>query len=343
MNKWYLEQNQDDDIAVSTRIRLARNLRAYPFENRMTLEQKNKLWGDIKTLFQNANLKQNAELGFIDLEKLTSEQLVSLVEKHLISPNFSQNPKGAGLVLSADESISVMINEEDHIRIQTLSSGLNLRQTLQAANRIDDILDTSLLYAFDEKLGYLTQCPTNLGTGLRASVMLHLPALEANGVIGRISQMVSKLGLTIRGTYGEGTRVNGAFYQLSNQVTLGISEEGAIDNLRAIASQIIAQERSSRSTDQSDYLEDKVWRAYGVLSSARLLTNEEFIELVSILRMGVSQGILKGISYGQINALINATGPATIMAQEGKALEANERDKLRAAIVRERLYSLTDT
>ncbi len=343
MNKWYLEQNQDDDIAVSTRIRLARNLRAYPFENRMTLEQKNKLWSDIKTLFQNANLKQNAELGFIDLEKLTPEQLVSLVEKHLISPNFSQNPKGAGLVLSADESISVMINEEDHIRIQTLSSGLNLRQTLQAANRIDDILDASLLYAFDEKLGYLTQCPTNLGTGLRASVMLHLPALEANGVIGRISQMVSKLGLTIRGTYGEGTRVNGAFYQLSNQVTLGISEEGAIDNLRAIASQIIAQERSSRSTDQSDYLEDKVWRAYGVLSSARLLTNEEFIELVSILRMGVSQGILKGISYGQINALINATGPATIMAQEGKTLEANERDKLRAAIVRERLYSLTDT
>ncbi len=343
MNKWYLEQNQDDDIAVSTRIRLARNLRAYPFENRMTLEQKNKLWSDIKTLFQNANLKQNAELGFIDIEKLTPEQLVSLVEKHLISPNFSQNPKGAGLVLSADESISVMINEEDHIRIQTLSSGLNLRQTLQAANLIDDILDASLLYAFDEKLGYLTQCPTNLGTGLRASVMLHLPALEANGVIGRISQMVSKLGLTIRGTYGEGTRVNGAFYQLSNQVTLGISEEGAIDNLRAIASQIIAQERSSRSTDQSDYLEDKVWRAYGVLSSARLLTNEEFIELVSILRMGVSQGILKGISYGQINALINATGPATIMAQEGKTLEGNERDKLRATIVREHLYSLTDT
>lgn len=342
MNKWYLEHNPDDDIAVSTRIRLARNLRAYPFENRMTPEQKKKLLSDVKTLLQNANLKEKIDLGFIELEKLTPEQNFSLVEKHLISPAFSQNPKHAGLALSSDESIAVMINEEDHIRIQTLSSGLNLKQTLQAANCIDDILDASLLYAFDEKLGYLTQCPTNLGTGLRASVMLHLPALEANGVIGRISQMVSKLGLTIRGTYGEGTRVNGAFYQLSNQVTLGISEEGAIENLRAIASQIITQERASRSAELGDYMEDKVWRAYGVLSSARLLTNDEFIELASILRMGVSQGILKGVSYGEINALINTTGPATIMAQEGRAMEAGERDKLRAVIVRERLYSLNE-
>ena len=338
MNKWYLQANNQDDVAVSTRVRLARNLRAYPFEGRMTSEQKKKLLLDVKTILENANLKNQNELRFIELDKLTREQTISLVERHLISPAFAQNTKDEGLVLSDDESIAVMLNEEDHIRIQALGTGLSLKETLEAANQLDDIFDASLLYAFDQKLGYLTHCPTNLGTGLRASVMLHLPALEANGVIGRITQMVSKLGLTIRGTYGEGTRVNGSFYQLSNQVTLGISEEGAIENLGAIASQIIAQERTARSSESGDYLEDKVWRAYGVLSSARLLSGEEFVELISMVRMGVSLGIIKGLDLAQVNALINETGAATLMANAGRLLSDAERDKMRAQLVRERLY-----
>lgn len=339
MNKWYFHTNGQDDVAISTRVRLARNLRAYPFEGRMTDEQKKRLLADVKTVLENANIKNQTELRFIELDKLTQEQTISLVERHLISPAFAQNTRCEGLVLSADESIAVMLNEEDHIRIQALGAGLALSETLEAANQLDDIFDATLLYAFDEKLGYLTQCPTNLGTGLRASVMLHLPALEANGLIGRISQMVSKLGLTIRGTYGEGTRVNGSFYQLSNQVTLGISEEGAIENLRAIASQIIAQERAARNAETGDYLEDKVWRAYGVLSSARLLSGEEFVELISMVRMGVSMGIIKGLDFGQINALLNETGAATIMANTGRQLTETERDKLRAQLVRERLFS----
>lgn len=338
MNKWYLNSGGEDDVAVSTRIRLARNLRAYPFEGRMTAKQKKKLLFDVKTVLENANLKNPRELHFLELEKLSREQTVSLVERHLISPAFAQDTKNEGLVLSEDESVSVMLNEEDHIRIQTLGAGLSLREMLQEANSLDDIFDASLLYAFDEKLGYLTQCPTNLGTGLRASVMLHLPALEANEVIGRISQMVSKLGLTIRGTYGEGTRVNGSFYQLSNQVTLGISEEAAVENLRAIAQQIITQERTARAAESGDYLEDKVFRAYGVLSSARLLSGEEFVELISMVRMGVSMGVLKGPSLGVINALINETGAATLMAHAGQKLSDGERDKLRAQLVRERLY-----
>ncbi len=339
MNKWYLQTNSQDDVAVSTRVRLARNLRAYPFEGRMTSEQKKKMLLDVKTILENANLKNQNELRFIELDKLTREQTISLVERHLISPAFAQSTKDEGLVLSDDESIAVMLNEEDHIRIQALGTGLSLKETLEAANQLDDVFDASLLYAFDQKLGYLTHCPTNLGTGLRASVMLHLPALEANGVIGRISQMVSKLGLTIRGTYGEGTRVNGSFYQLSNQVTLGISEEGAIENLGAIASQIIAQERAARNSESGDYLEDKVWRAYGVLSSARLLSGEEFVELISMVRMGVSQGIIKGLDLAQINALINETGAATLMANAGRLLSDTERDKMRALLVRERLYN----
>ncbi len=340
MNKWYLQTNGEDDVAVSTRVRLARNLRAYPFEGRMTNEQKKKMLSDVKTILENANMKEQPELRFIELDKLTQEQTISLVERHLISPVFAKQTKNEGLVLSADESIAVMLNEEDHIRIQALGAGLALKETLDAANRLDDIFDNALLYAFDEKLGYLTHCPTNLGTGLRASVMLHLPALEANGVIGRIAQMVSKLGLTIRGTYGEGTRVNGAFYQLSNQVTLGISEESAIENLRAIASQIIAQERAARNAIIGDYMEDKVWRAYGVLSSARLLSGDEFVELISTVRMGIAAGVIKGLDYGQINALINETGAATLMANSGKQLSDTERDKLRAQLVRERLYNI---
>lgn len=340
MNKWYMKKHGDEDVAVSTRIRLARNLIGYPFENRMTAEQKKHLFNDVKTVLTNANLGGELELNFIDLEKLTEAQIISLVERHLISPNFAGDIEGRGLILSSDETVSIMVNEEDHIRIQVLSSGLNLKESLDLANKIDDILDASLRYAFDQKLGYLTQCPTNIGTGLRASVMLHLPALEENGVIGKLSSMVSKLGLTIRGTYGEGTRVNGAFYQLSNQVTLGISEEGATENLKAIALQIIAQERAARENEQGDALEDKVWRAYGILNSARLMSSDEFVELISIVRMGVSQNIIKGISYENVSALIAKTGAATIMAGEKASLTPQQRDKLRAEKIREYLYSL---
>ncbi len=339
-DKWYLRANGQEDVAVSTRVRLARNLRAYPFGQRMSTEQKKRLLTDVRSVLENANLAGGSELRFLELEKLTPQQVFSFMERHLISPAFAQSPKDEGLVLSEDEGIAIMLNEEDHIRIQALGAGLALKETLDAANALDDVLDRALLYAFDDKLGYLTQCPTNLGTGLRASVMLHLPALEANGVIGRISQMVSKLGLTIRGTFGEGTGVNGAFYQLSNQVTLGLSEESAIENLRAIATQIIVQERAARAAESGDALEDRVWRAYGVLNSARLLTGEEFIELISVVRMGVSLNIIKGLDYGQINALINETGAATIMAREGKPLADLQRDKLRAQIVRERLYNI---
>lgn len=220
MSKWYIGEGDHNDIVISTRIRIARNLADYPFPVR--LDNKSKI--EVNEKIRDA-LDGKENLTYTELKTLTRSQIVSLAERHLISPEFASNSDARALLMSDNEDISIMLCEEDHIRIQVMKSGLALKEAYELADKIDTEINQSLKYAFDEKLGYLTQCPTNLGTGMRASVMLHLPALTAKGQIGSLASTVSKLGLTIRGAYGEGMSAMGDLYQLSNQVSLGISEK----------------------------------------------------------------------------------------------------------------------
>ena len=331
---WYKNKGNEGDIVLSTRVRLARNLTEYPFPARLDESQKK----DIANLVNNILSEDKTyDLDFIDMSDLSSAETVSLAEKHLISPEFACDTLGRSLLLSKDEDISIMICEEDHIRIQTVYPGLSLSEAFETALKIDEILENKISYAFNENLGYLTQCPTNIGTALRASVMLHLPALSKKGAMQRLSTTVAKLGLTLRGSYGEGSEISGDIYQLSNQVTLGISEEAAITNLNSIAMQIIAQEKQTRALliKDEDYL-DRIYRAYGILKSAYKLTSKELMNLISYVRVGVSEGILD-IPTEKLRSLTVLLQPATLNASSGKILTQTERDILRSQKVRDEL------
>ena len=220
MTKWYEQQEKDHDIVLSTRVRLARNVKEFPFVAHMSLSQKNSLIEQVWNAVSQAHFGESMKFQKIEMDTLTQEQALSLSERHLISPEFVGQKQGSALLLSGDESVSIMCNEEDHLRIQVLKNGLDFDHAYELASQIDDLIDESLNYAFDEHLGFLTQCPTNLGTGLRASVMLHLPMIERSGLLSRLSNSLSKMGLTIRGTYGEGSKAKGSLYQISNQITL---------------------------------------------------------------------------------------------------------------------------
>ncbi len=332
MSKWYLGEGEQNDVVLSTRIRLARNLEDYPFPAR--LDTKTRV--HVNEIVRDA-IPKSEGLHYVEMKTLTQAQIVSLAEKHVISPEFASSANGRALLLSDSENISIMLNEEDHIRLQVMTPGLALSQAYEIADRLDNEINEKVRFAFDERLGYLTQCPTNIGTGMRASVMLHLPALTATRRMGTLASTVSKLGLTIRGAYGEGSAPMGDLYQLSNQVTLGISEKAAIENLKTIVLQLAAQERAARAelvkTVES---EDAIYRAYGLLKSARLLDTKEFMELISKVRLGAVGGVLD-VDRKVIDELMVSLQPASINAQVGKTLTARERDMERAKIVRERL------
>lgn len=332
MAKWYLGEGEQSDVVLSTRIRLARNLAEYPFPAR--LDTKSRI--AVNEIVRDA-VPAAAGLKYIEMKTLTQAQVVSLAERHLISPEFASSADGRALLLSDSEEISVMLEEEDHIRLQVMKPGLSLSEAYTAADRLDSAINEKVKFAFDERLGYLTECPSNLGTGMRASVMLHLPALTALGRMNTLASTVSKLGLTIRGAYGEGSASMGDLYQLSNQVTLGITEKGAIENLKTIVLQLASQERAARTELlKTAETEDTVWRAYGVLKSARLLGTKEFMQLASRVRMGAVGGMLS-VDAKLLNELMVSLQPASLNAQAGKSLDARERDALRAKIVRERL------
>lgn len=338
--QWYRKNGPEGDVVISTRIRLARNLRGYPFPASMDDEQKARLVDTITAAAKTAagTVDGIGTLNVMPMENLPPMRAMSLVERHLISPEFARNGKGSALLLSEDESVSLMLNEEDHLRLQVMFPGMAPDEAYRLADELDTRLDEQLHFAFDDRLGYLTQCPTNLGTGMRASLMLHLPALQERGALQQLANTVAKLGLTIRGLYGEGSRSEGAIYQLSNQVSLGISEQAAIENLKGIAAQIIREERAAREQLKKDSrFEDRVWRSLGILCTARLLTGDEFMALISNLRVGVSLGCLEGVDLDVIGGLINDVQPATLMADAGEELEPAQRDALRARIVRERL------
>lgn len=332
MSKWYLGEGDHNDIVISTRIRLARNIAEYPFPVRLDNKSKIELNEKIRD-----SICSKEKLNYIELKTLTRAEVVSLAERHIISPEFASNSDGRALLISENEDISIMLCEEDHIRLQVMKPGLALSEAYELADKIDTEINETQEYAFDEKLGYLTQCPTNIGTGMRASVMLHLPALTSKGQMGTLATTVSKLGLTLRGAYGEGSVAMGDLYQLSNQVSLGISEKAAIDNLKTITLQLASQERAAREEMSKNIVtEDAVFRAYGVLKSARILSTKEFMNLISKVRFGAVTGMIK-TDLKTINELMVSMQPATINAFVGRILTPDERDVERAKIVREKL------
>ena len=344
--KWYETAGNSSDVAISTRIRLARNLKGIPFPNAMTDQQRQEVNDRVREALA------GAELSCVDLSKTPEIELISMVERHLISPEFAKEPKGRGLLVSDDEAVSIMLCEEDHVRIQVMRSGLALNEAFDYADKIDTLLSESLDFAFDEKLGYLTACPTNLGTGMRASVMMHLPVMEQSGILGGLADNIAKLGLTIRGMYGEGSESKAGFYQISNRETLGQSERGILQKLSGIIGQVADIERHCRKKALAlPQVADAVWRALGLLRSVRMLSGEEFARLYSTLRMGVSSGISTFDESGgepknpddkfpdidDLAALFIDAQPATLTRGSKRNLTPSDRDKLRADLVRKKL------
>ena len=334
MDKWYLKNGKDADTVFSVRIRLARNLSGFPFPNKMSDEQKYSVIQKVSDAVFKSEVGKDYK--FIDMDKISETEAIFLAERHLISPEFIKNTKGRALILKNDESVSVMINEEDHIRIQSIAAGLEFETACKNAFEIEKIIGNAVEYAFDKKFGYLTECPTNLGTGMRASAMLHLPALEKIGALERIFNSISKFGVAIRGTFGEGTKAKNSMYQISNQVTLGISEKESIENVENIINQLISKEKEAREAFDRFRVEDTVFRALGTLKYARMISSEEFYKLISDIRLGVSMGILN-IPISVINSLNLLNGSAGVSSLAGGNLDAETRDTKRAQNLRESL------
>lgn len=336
MGLWYKNSDKENPLVVSSRIRLARNVANLPFPTRMNDSQKQELLNSVKNILDGINIEGVGTLKYFNLESIPEEELYAMVERHTISPDFAKKSGPKGLIISEDESVSIMLLEEDHIRIQVLVGGFALETAYDTALAIENILDRNLKIAFDSQLGYLTECPTNLGTGLRASTMLHLPVLESLGAVSHLADSVAKIGLTIRGMYGEGSASKAALYQLSNQVTLGISEKSAIENLKAITGQIVAREQNSLAEIDKSVLEDTVYRAFGTLKYARKLSGEEMMNLISQVKLGVDAGILKISDISLPMTLLIETAPATLQKKHGK-MSPEDRDVVRAKEIRERL------
>ena len=332
MSSWYAVSAPEDDIVVSTRIRLARNLSGMPFPARMNADQRRELNARVKKAITESNTPFAKTLKYIDMKNVPQTEIMAMVERHVISPEFASGNEERAIILSDDESISIMIGEEDHIRIQVIMGGLQLEKAYDIAERLDTLLYDTLHFAFDRNLGFLTECPTNLGTGLRASVMLHLPVIESSGEISQLADSVGKIGFTVRGMYGEGSKPAASMYQVSNQITLGISEKNALDNLKIITQQLIDKERSERKNLNRVKVEDTCFRALGILENARLLSGEEMMNLLSRIKLGMSMGIIKS-EVMPVKLLIEGQ-PYMLMKKYGQ-LEADERDIYRANFIRE--------
>lgn len=331
---WYLENGKDSDIIVSSRIRLARNIKEFPFKIKMTKEDKNKLLEKVKFITPSIGYG----LKFLYLKDMDDITKMSLVEKHILSPEMALKKEQDGAILINDEeNICIMLNEEDHIRLQVFASGLDLQNTLNLAVEIDEKLDELLGFSTSEKYGFLTACPTNVGTGLRASVMVHLPALKMTGNLNKLLHIVNSFGMTIRGAYGEESKAKSDIYQISNNQTLGITEKEIVTNLENITKKVMEQERLARKylAKNSDDLEDKVYRSYGILTNARKLTSEECDNLLSDIKLGTDLGIIEELDDSKVKELMLYTKPANLQKRVGKLLDANERDKKRAEIIKQ--------
>jgi len=330
------------DVAISSRIRLARNLEAYPFPSRLSDSQRDEILEKVKSAALGSSELSAKKPSYLEMGSLNQIDKQLLVEKHLISPEFLENDTNRAVIISSDGEVSIMINEEDHIRLQCIYPGMQLNEAWELCSRIDTQMEKTLGYAFDKSIGYLTCCPTNIGTGMRASVMLHLPALSMTGYIRGVLETCPKLGITVRGMYGENTEASGNMFQISNQITLGQTEEEIVVGVSNFTSQIAKQERMLREEfyrQNPVKLEDRIFRAFGILSNARTISSEECLKLLSDVRLGVVLGLIPGIDPVQINELMLLIQPANLQKVSKKQLSAEQRDQKRAELLREKLGS----
>jgi protein arginine kinase len=335
---WLSGEGSNSQMVLSSRIRLARNISNCPFPSKADTDNGEKILSFIKCAIDKSLILSQGV--FVKCSQLDDLDRDFLMERHLISLEFKQCRDSSALFVGDQEQVSIMINEEDHLRVQALKSGLDIRGAYQIAAKVDDELAGSLEFAFDPDFGYLTSCPTNVGTGMRASVLIHLPGLALTREIENVISQISKLGLAVRGFYGEGSDVLGGLFQVSNQTTLGRSEDDIMESLERVTQQIIEYEQNARSRlfkDAKDQIEDKIWRAYGILKFARVLTSEEVLNLLSALRLGVGTGTMKTLSLSHINEILAFSQPAHLQKYFSKKMDPGKRDRVRTQLVRSRL------
>src|SRR5262245_2662908 len=336
--EWLKGSGPESDIVISSRIRLARNLAAFPFGNRANTHQKAEIEASLRERLPRLELQ--TPLNYISFTGLSPLDRQFLVERQLVSRELANADGPRGVALGAPETMSVTVNEEDHLGLQVMRSGFTLDEAWQDIVRLDDLIEQKVSYAFSEEFGYLTACPTNVGTGMRASVMPHLPALVLTKQIEKVSRALQKINLAVRGLYGEGSRASGDFYQISNQVTLGKSETTILTEIREVIPQIITYERQARQTltrESRQALHDKVSRAFGTLCSATMMTSEETMDLLSSVRLGVNLGLIEDVSIPTVNELFIHTQPAHLQKLMGASLDGEERNAARARYLSNRL------
>ncbi|MBI4353253.1 MAG: protein arginine kinase [Candidatus Omnitrophica bacterium] len=336
--EWLRGTGPNSDIVMSSRIRLARNLEKFPFSHWASKKQEKEILEVLETAVLGSELMKGSL--YARMAEVDDVDKQFLLERHLISREQVVHPEFKGVAVGDKEVVSIMINEEDHLRIQVMQSGFNLQECWRIAGRVDDSLHKRTQFAFSPDWGYLTACPTNVGTGLRASVMLHLPSLVMTKQINRVIQAITKLGMTARGLYGEGTEAEGNFFQISNQITLGSSEADIIDNLERIIRQVIGHEENARKVlmkQNKELLMDRIWRANGALRSAYIINTKETMALLSMVRLGVDMNLISDVDRRAVNELLILTQPAHLQKIEGRVLSSAQRDARRAHLIRRRL------
>jgi protein arginine kinase len=341
---WLEPEGEDFEIVLSTRVRLARNLQGFPFAVRAETEDRARVLDRVSEVMDSGEILDSP--GIWKMTDLDAGQRALLRERHLVSRELTgsdgEAPEGAALALDGRSSLGMMINEEDHLRLQTLRNGLQLEGAWREVDALDDRIGARVPYAFHHDFGFLTSCPTNVGTGLRASVLVHLPGLVLTKEIQKVLEGISQVGLTYRGLYGEGSEVVGNFFQVSNQTTLGKSEEDLVDHLGKIVGQVIQYEKRARSVllrEASSVLEDKVGRAYGILRHARQLPLDEMMNLMSGVRLGLTLKLLKTPRVETLNRIMISTQQAHLEEAAGRSLDEADANQLRASRVREALAS----
>ncbi|MNM82714.1 putative ATP:guanido phosphotransferase [compost metagenome] len=340
LSEWMSREGKESDIVISTRVRIARNLMHQPFPMLATNQQSEDVLNQLHEVLNDERMTAYGKLYPILLTDIEELDKQVLVEKHLISPNLAGESRSGAVFISEDESLSIMVNEEDHLRIQCLYPGFQIQEAWERATDVDDIFEDHVDYAFDAHRGFLTSCPTNVGTGLRASVMMHLPALVITQQINRILSAVTQVGLTVRGIYGEGSEAMGNLFQISNQITLGQSEAEIIENLYGVVLQIIEHEKAAREKLLSDSrlrMVDRVMRSYGILSYAAIMDSKEAAQRLSDVRLGVDLGLIDSLSPQVLNELNVLTQPGFLQKIYGENMSPGERDMYRAKLIREKV------
>jgi protein arginine kinase len=336
--EWLRGSGPESDIVISSRIRLARNLAEFPFIRKCTSQDRKAIAKLVKGRVEETALSESVE--FIGVERLSDLDRQFLMERQIISRELSDSDGPRGVILDRDERFSVMVNEEDHLRIQVMQSGLDLVAAWEKINRLDDQLESVLTYAFHEPVGYLTACPTNVGTGLRVSVMVHLPALVITKQIEKVFRSLHKINIAVRGLFGEGSQFSGDFYQVSNQITLGKSESELIEQVATIVPRLIDYERKAREflVKESEHeLQDDVSRALGILCNAKKISSEETMHHLSKVRMGVNLGLIQGVNIPTVNKLFIHTQPAHLQKIRGQKLGTTDRNIERATYLQQHL------